>query len=320
MDKLTVFTKRAKEVHGNAYDYSAVVYVNAHTKVKVRCPKHGTWEVLPCNHTNRGSGCPACYQEAKFSETSESFKRKAQKRHGTFYDYSKVEYRGLGEKVRIKCPEHGWFDQEAKAHLYGCGCMKCFHERKRKGFADFEKKAAKVHGGIYTYSKSEAVNRTDKARIKCAVHGVFEQQMAAHLRGQGCPHCQTAFSSKTYQVKSGRRTLVLQGYEPLALEWLRQVKKVRLSRIFEHTHPDPKKRPPIFMYKGADGRTHRYYPDFWIPDRNLVIEVKSEWTAGKFNPEWKAKLAAKANAVKALGFEFRLLVMNPNGTRQKFDL
>ena len=35
------FIKRAKEVHGNKYDYSKVKYVNAKTKICIVCKEHG---------------------------------------------------------------------------------------------------------------------------------------------------------------------------------------------------------------------------------------------------------------------------------------
>lgn len=47
---------------------------------------------------------------------------------------------------------------------------------------------------------------------------------------------------------------------------------------------------------------HRYYPDFYIPKENILIEVKSEWTL-ELNKE---KNEAKFKAVKELGFNFRL--------------
>ena len=45
--------------HGNKYDYSLVIYVNADTKVKIICPEHGIFEQRSSSHIN-GSGCPMC--------------------------------------------------------------------------------------------------------------------------------------------------------------------------------------------------------------------------------------------------------------------
>jgi very-short-patch-repair endonuclease len=45
--------------HGNKYDYSLVNYINAKTKIKIMCPKHGEFEQLH-NHHILGQGCPIC--------------------------------------------------------------------------------------------------------------------------------------------------------------------------------------------------------------------------------------------------------------------
>ena len=53
------FIERAKEMHGNKYDYSLVDYKNAHSKVRIICKKHGIFEQLAYRHLD-GSGCPSC--------------------------------------------------------------------------------------------------------------------------------------------------------------------------------------------------------------------------------------------------------------------
>lgn len=60
--------------HGNRYDYSRTVYVNAATKLHVICPSHGEFWQTPANHL-RGSGCPKC---AKTTRTSSSFMQQCQ--------------------------------------------------------------------------------------------------------------------------------------------------------------------------------------------------------------------------------------------------
>ena len=65
MAKLTTeeFIKKAREVHGDKYDYSKVEYVNARVNVCIICPKHGEFWQRPSHHTN-GCGCPACSYES----------------------------------------------------------------------------------------------------------------------------------------------------------------------------------------------------------------------------------------------------------------
>jgi len=54
-----IFIERAKNIHGNKYDYSMVKYKNTRTKVEIICPKHGTFSQKTPHHLN-GTGCPTC--------------------------------------------------------------------------------------------------------------------------------------------------------------------------------------------------------------------------------------------------------------------
>ena len=59
--KLTTadFIEKAKEVHGDTYDYSKVNYVSSQKKVEIICKTHGVFDQIPSSHTN-GNGCYAC--------------------------------------------------------------------------------------------------------------------------------------------------------------------------------------------------------------------------------------------------------------------
>jgi hypothetical protein len=53
------FLKEAKEVHGDEYDYSKVVYKNCGTNVEILCKTHGSFFQQPRNHM-RGARCQKC--------------------------------------------------------------------------------------------------------------------------------------------------------------------------------------------------------------------------------------------------------------------
>lgn len=55
----TEWVDKAKQVHGNRYDYSLVDYSKCHVKVKIICAKHGIFEQNPSEHL-AGNGCPYC--------------------------------------------------------------------------------------------------------------------------------------------------------------------------------------------------------------------------------------------------------------------
>ena len=63
--KLTTeeFIKRAKEVHGDKYDYSKVDFKGTDKKVCIICPKHGEFWQFANGHLI-GRGCPHCKQSS----------------------------------------------------------------------------------------------------------------------------------------------------------------------------------------------------------------------------------------------------------------
>ena len=60
---------------------------------------------------------------------------------------------------------------------------------KRVTTADFIRRARKVHGNRYDYSKVEYVKSSEKVAIICPEHGRFWQTPNAHFVGKGCKSC-----------------------------------------------------------------------------------------------------------------------------------
>lgn len=192
---LEEFIKEANYIHNNKYDYSKVEYINSQTKVCIICPQHGEFWQTPSIHL-RTSGCPKCVQEKKSISkklTTEDFLIRAKKTHGDKYDYSKVNYTGCFEKIKIICKEHGEFEQAPYMHLLWQGCPKCGNINKNKGrektTIEFINEAKKIHGNKYDYSEVNYINNHSKIIIICKKHGRFLQTPNRHLHGNGCPHC-----------------------------------------------------------------------------------------------------------------------------------
>lgn len=124
------FTERAKEIHGDKYDYSKVIYKGNKIKVCIICPEHGEFWQRPNDHLS-GYSCPMCNGTHLYS--TEEFIEKAKEVHGDRYDYSKVEYKGSFEKVCIICPKHGEFWQRPNNHLSNkTNCPSCNSNKKSK--------------------------------------------------------------------------------------------------------------------------------------------------------------------------------------------
>ena len=115
------FIKRAREVHGDKYDYSLVNCERITEYVNIICLEHGIFKQRAAGHLY-GSGCPKCAGE--FMDTA-YFKERAILLHGNKYDYSLVDYVNARTEVKIVCPEHGVFEQQPRVHLSGAGCPKC---------------------------------------------------------------------------------------------------------------------------------------------------------------------------------------------------
>ena len=183
MKKLTTieFIKKAKNVHGDRYDYSQTNYCCRRNLVDIICNKHGLFQQNAGNHLN-GSGCPKCceYDTKKLIML-------ARQKHGDKYDYSEVNYIDSKTKIKIICPEHGIFEQTPNSHLNGNGCPKCYVVINN--IFDFIKKSNEIHQNKYDYSFCEYKTCHKKIKIICPEHGVFEQTPNSHLNGRGCPNC-----------------------------------------------------------------------------------------------------------------------------------
>jgi ribosomal protein L36 len=192
------FISKARQVHGDRYDYSKTNYVNNSIKITINCRDHGAFTQTPNNHLGN-HGCPDC--AGKKQLTTETFIEKAKAAHGEKYDYSKVEYVSAHERVTIICPDHGPFQQTANAHRRGQGCPDCgrlvTESARRLTTEEFIPKAKAVHGDRYDYSQVEYLGRHKKVRIICSDHGQFVQTPGSHLSGRGCPKCGKLTSSHT---------------------------------------------------------------------------------------------------------------------------
>ena len=200
-EKITteLFIKRANEVHNGKYDYSKSVYKNNSTYVTIICPEHGEFQQTPAAHW-KGAGCPFCAGNLKM--TKDEFITRAKKVHDDAYDYSKVDYSGIDNKVKIVCRKHNYeFEQTPNNHLHGQGCPICRNQKigdkLRGNTEDFIAKAMEVHGDKYDYSKVKYKKANEKVTIICRKHNYeFEQTPNSHLGGCGCPICNKGYTKQ----------------------------------------------------------------------------------------------------------------------------
>jgi hypothetical protein len=184
------FIRKAKEVHGDAYDYSLVEYVNNTTKIKIKCLEGHIFTQIPQSHLS-GHGCPICGGNKKI--TTEEFITRAKNVYGDKFDLSQTKYVNSDTKVNIICSKHGEIFIYPLDFLKGNGCPKCNLEKigdsKRSNTQEFIEKAINIHGNEYDYSKVDYINSKTNVCIICSQGHEFFQKPNKHLNGDGCSKC-----------------------------------------------------------------------------------------------------------------------------------
>ena len=231
------FVIKAKEIHGDRYDYSKAEYSNTNTKLCIICPEHGEFWQSPVTHL-KGHGCPKCSGNAKLS--MQTFSQKAKEIHGDRYDYSKVEYSNAQTKVCIICPEHGEFWQTPNSHLNGNGCPKCGGCNKLDN-ESFVIKAKEIHGDKYDYSKVNYINAQTKVCIICPEHGEFWQTPGSHLNGNGCCICNKGYS-RGYKLSLLEYDDLIHMSSHQLIEIIANKKLPTEFKSLAYTHPDSESR------------------------------------------------------------------------------
>ena len=244
-----VFIKKSKELHGEIYDYSNVVYKNNITEVEIICRKHGKFKQRASDHLS-GKGCNCCGNEKisiKNRSNKEDFIKKSIEIHGSKYDYNKVIYKNNYDKLIINCPIHGEFRQSARDHLRGSGCYWCgkiiAHNKTRKTKEQFILDAKKIHGNKYGYEKVDYIDYQTKVRIICKKHGEFDQFPGDHLQDHGCPFCRKKNEGKVKDL---------------------------LSKYFKDWNIIPHKK----IWDKYKSYNHRRHCDFWLEKNNIKIMVE----------------------------------------------
>lgn len=164
-----IFIQRAKEIHGDKYDYSKTEYKGYGTKVCIICPEHGEFWQEPNSHIGpQHCGCPSCSGLKKM--TREEFIQRAKEIHGEKYSYEVVEFISTHKKVKIFCPLHGNFEQTPKNHLRGQGCPECgkkyAKELRKNNFNSFINESKKRFGDVFEFPDIEKLYENSHSKIK----------------------------------------------------------------------------------------------------------------------------------------------------------
>jgi len=198
--------RKAKEVHGDFFDYSDMNYENVNKYINIICPIHGSFKKFANSHL-QGEGCKKCNKDKinPSAHTLEQFVEKANASHSNKYDYSLVEYKNNKLHIDVICTIHGVFKTRPDNHINkSSGCPKCKNIKVKKDLTDSQEdfllKAEKTHGDLYDYGDVVYVKSHNKVKIRCKKHGIFEQKPYGHIQGYGCPKCVNKISKAEQEI------------------------------------------------------------------------------------------------------------------------
>lgn len=294
-ERKALMIQKAKNIHGDKYDYSKVVYTKAAAKVEIVCKIHGSfWQSLD-SHTSRGVGCPSCGRDKLRNsgvfgklKTNTEFIQECLEIHGGIYDYSKTKYTGKANKVIITCKEHGDFEQKAESHRGGSGCPTCgikkAHTHYLQTTEDFIRKSKEAHGDTYDYSSSEYTGKDQPIIVTCKKHGPFLLKKAwHHYLGHpvGCQKCSNSGVSK--------QELEVRKYIESILP------EFTTSENFDVTNPD-------IIYNSRSFIAPLEI-DILIPSKNIAIEYNGTYWHSEQAGKDRDYHLKKTEAVEAKGFK-----------------
>jgi hypothetical protein len=307
------FISKATKKHSGRYGYDKVVYLGCREKVIVTCHKHGDFEQSAAGHLS-GVGCPKCGVETRTSAIAsnmEEFITKSKQFHGDKYDYDKVVYRNCDTKVTITCRTHGDFKQKPVGHLKSRGCPVCESEYRRNSFMT---NAVKIHGKIYDYSKVDYINSDKRVIITCTKHGDFKQVPSCHLRGSGCPKCnsskgetaiRTWLEEHQYEFKEQRRFQSCKNINTLPFDFEVSVPHMVLIEFNGIQHYEPfsfrrnKDTPEQMEANLAKLQHNDAIKAKWCADNNIPLLVIPYWDKHRI-PELLEEFLGSASLVGAV--------------------
>jgi hypothetical protein len=288
--------------------------------------------------TARKSGCPKCSKEketenrikTRFNAWVNKTKELVDELEQRFPGFIVLRTQKTREDLaKIECNKGHIFYNKIRLVLktsYGCPicAAKVGGQKNRLTEKEIKRriknKMSKHNHKIKLISISED---PAKSRVKVICYdcdSVFETTLGAILGTKegytGCRKCAIDKNKrKTFTFKLKGKKFIIQGYEHLALEELS--KKYEISAI----NAGLGQAIPQISYK-FKGKSKTYYPDIFIPHKNLIIEVKSDYTLGLYHnsPSEFNKVKKKAKACIKQGFKFKLYCYNSKKEKIKLPI
>jgi len=184
----------------------------------------------------------------------------------------------------------------------GSRCMKCCREKNKTAHKlSYEYVKQYFNNNNCVLLSTAYIKNSKKLDYICSCGNKSSMTFGNFKDGYRCKQCghekreQNRFKRKKTITPSGK-TIYLQGYEPRAY-------KILLEKYTEEEIKVGINMPKIWYI--MKNKNHRYYPDFFIPKDNLIVEVKSDWTYRK----QLGKNLIKRRACLELGYNYNFMVL-----------
>jgi hypothetical protein len=148
----------------------------------------------------------------------------------------------------------------------------------------------KKHGMAHNF-----VNWQEKFFNKFGVHN------PAHVPEIAEKLCYNRFKKRKEYILSTGEVIYLQGYEPYGFDYLKT--------LYQETQVQYRKRDMPELWYMWQEKTRRYYCDFFVPDDNLIVEIKSLFTLSRDLDIVKQKILS----ARTKGYNVLLLVFDRYG-------
>ena len=295
--KIQDFINKSIEIHGNTYDYSKSIYVNANTKITIICKKHGEFTQLSNNHYKYG--CGSCGKAINIrniylqKKCKDEFIVKADLVHSNRYDYSKSVYIDTKTKLIIICKIHGEFTQTPNNHLKNRTCPKCGNLSRslmnQADFNEYQKEFVKKYGDKYDYSKINWQGSSIKIILNCKIHGDFEIIPYEHKNGKECRKCKNQYSKKS-------------------IKWLKYIEYKTHNKI-DHAENTGEYviKPTKYKADGYCKETNTIYEflgDFWHGNPKLYNKIDKNPRNNKTYGELLKNTIHKKEKIISLGYNY----------------
>ena len=176
------FINKAKGLHGDKYDYSSSLYINATKNIQISCIKHKTtFYQTSNNHFKSKFPCEDCKSEHLRSISSDGidgFIEKMISKHGNVFNYNNTNYLNAKTKIVITCKKcSNTIESEPYTLINGKGCPHCYKSNQRTLFCkekllEINRYIKKLGGDCLS---TEYKNNEENLEFKCKKGHIFHE-------------------------------------------------------------------------------------------------------------------------------------------------